>query len=314
MRFVKGLVDSSDLSLNVSRELLQQDRQVSQIRKNVTSKVLGTLKDLLTKDRTAYENFWSEFGATLKEGIPSDLANKEKLQDLLLFHASHTDKMITLDEYVTHMLPEQKDIYFITGDSLAQITNSPYLERLKEKGYSVLFLIDPVDEWVVDSMREFKGKNLQSITKEGLDLDTEEEKNKKQEEKKIAEANLKPVIDTLKKNLENDVKDVILSDRLTTTPACLVAASTDPSAHFQKLMSQMGKEYAQQSIKRILEINPKHPIFEKMKNATPSQQAQWAEILYGQALLTEGSSLPDPVKFSQQIADLMVQAAGSVKH
>lgn len=314
MRFVKGLVDSSDLSLNVSRELLQQDRQVSQIRKNVTSKVLGTLKDLLTKDRTAYENFWSEFGATLKEGIPSDLANKEKLQDLLLFHASHTDKMITLDEYVTHMLPEQKDIYFITGDSLAQITNSPYLERLKEKGYSVLFLIDPVDEWVVDSMREFKGKNLQSITKEGLDLDTEEEKNKKQEEKKIAAENLKPVIDTLKKNLENDVKDVILSDRLTTTPACLVASSTDPSAHFQKLMAQMGKEYAQQSIKRILEINPKHPIFEKMKNATPAQQAQWAEILYGQALLTEGSSLPDPVKFSQQIADLMVQAAGSVKH
>lgn len=314
LRFVKGLVDSSDLSLNVSRELLQQDRQVSQIRKNVTSKILGTLKDLLTKDRTAYENFWSEFGATFKEGVPTDLLNKEKIQDLLLFHASHTDKMITLDEYVSQMKPEQKDIYFITGDSLGQISNSPYLEKLKEKGYSVLFLVDPVDEWVVDSLREFKDKKLMSITKEGLELDSEAEKAQKQEEKKAAEANLKPVLETLKKTLENDVKDVVLSDRLTTTPACLVASSTDPSAHFQKLMSQMGKEYAQQSVKRILEINPNHPVFEKMKNATPAQQAQWAEILYGQALLTEGSSLPDPVKFSQQIADLMVQAAGTVKH
>ncbi|UXR64061.1 molecular chaperone HtpG [Bdellovibrio bacteriovorus] len=314
LRFVKGLVDSSDLSLNVSRELLQQDRQVTQIRKNVTNKALATLKDLLTKERSAYEDFWTEFGATLKEGIPSDAANKEKLQDLLLFHSTSSDKMTTLDEYVARMKENQKDIYYITGDSLSQVSNSPYLEKLKEKGFEVLLLVDPVDEWVVDAMNEFKGKKLQSIMREGLDLDTAEEKQKKEEEKKQAEVTLKPVLDSMKKTLENNVKDVVLSERLTNTPACLVASSSDPSAHMQKLMSQMGKEYAGQSIKRIMEINPNHPVFEKMLKASPDQQTKWAEILYAQALLTEGSNLPDPVKFSQQIAELMVQAADSTKH
>lgn len=308
LRFVKGLVDSSDLSLNVSRELLQQDRQVSQIRKNVTNKVLGTLKDLLSKERTAYEDFWTEFGATLKEGLPSDSSNKEKLQDLILFHSTSSDKMTTLDEYVTRMKETQKDIYYITGDSLSQVHNSPYLEKLKEKGLEVLLLVDPVDEWVVGSLTEFKGKKLQSITREGLDLDTEEEKQKKAEEKKQAEDTLKPVLDSMKKALADDVKDVVLSDRLTQTPACLVSSSQDPSAHMQKLMSQMGKEYST-PVKRILEINPKHPVFSKMLKASEEQQKKWAEILYAQALLTEGSSLPDPVKFSQQVAELMVQAA-----
>ncbi|WII70877.1 molecular chaperone HtpG [Bdellovibrio sp. 22V] len=313
LRFMKGLVDSSDLSLNVSRELLQQDRQVTQIRKNVTNKTLATLKDLLTKERSVYEDFWTEFGATLKEGLPSDPANKEKLQDLVLFHSTASDKMTTLDEYVARMKETQKDIYFITGDSLSQVSNSPYLEKLKEKGYEVLLLVDPVDEWVVDSMREFKGKKLQSITREGLDLDTAEEKQKKEEEKKQAEETLKPVLEVMKKTLAENVKDVVLSDRLTNTPACLVSSSSDPSAHMQKLMAQMGKEYAGMQTKRIMEINPNHAVFKKMLTASPEQQSQWAEILYGQALLTEGSSLPDPVKFSQQVAELMVQAAES-KH
>lgn len=314
LRFIKGLIDSSDLSLNVSRELLQQDRQVTQIRKNVTSKVLGTLKDMLSKDRTAFENFWNEFGATLKEGLPADPGNKEKLQDLLLFHCTSSDKMTTLDEYVGRMKPEQKHIYFITGDSLSQVSNSPYLEKLKEKGFEVLLLVDPVDEWVVDSLSEFKDKKLQSIMREGLDLDSEDEKKTKEEEKKQAEVTFKPVLESMKKTLETEVKDVVLSDRLTSTPACLVASSSDPSAHMQKLMAQMGKEYATQKIKRIMEINPKHPVFERMLKATPEQQAKWAEILFAQALLTEGSTLPDPVKFSQQIAELMVQAADSTKH
>lgn len=308
LRFVKGLVDSSDLSLNVSREILQQDRQVSQIRKNITNKVLGTLKDLITKDRSDYENFWSEFGSTLKEGLPNDPSNKEKLQDLLLFHSTSSDKMTTLDEYVARMQENQKNIFFITGDSLSQVSNSPYLEKLKEKNYEVLLLVDPVDEWVAESMTEFKGKKLQSITKEGLDLDTEEEKQKKAEEKKQAEANLKPVLETMKKALDGQVKDVVLSDRLTSTPACLVSSAQDPSAHMQKLMAQMGKEYAS-TTKRILEINPQHPVFEKMLKATPEQQTKWSEILYSQALLTEGSALPDPVKFSQQVSELMVMAA-----
>lgn len=313
LRFVKGLVDSSDLSLNVSREILQQDRQVTQIRKNVTTKILGSLKDLLSKERTAYENFWNEFGATLKEGIPSDTTNKDKLQDLTLFHSTSSDKMTTLEEYVGRMKEGQKDIYYITGDSLTQVSHSPYLEKLKEKGYEVLLLVDAVDEWVVEAVKEYKDKKLQSIMREGLDIDSESEKKQKEEELKQAETVLRPIMDTMKKTLENEVKDVVLSERLTNTPVCLVSATQDPSAHMQKLMSQMGREY-NNPVKRIMEINPKHPLFEKMLKATPEQQTKWAEILFAQALLNEGSNIPDPVKFSQQIAELMVQAADSTKH
>ncbi len=313
LRFIKGLVDSNDLSLNVSREILQQDRQVTQIRKNVTNKILGSLKELLTKERTSYENFWNEFGATLKEGIPSDASNKEKLQDLTLFHSTSSDKMTTLEEYVGRMKEGQKDIYYITGDSLTQVSHSPYLEKLKEKGYEVLLLVDTVDEWVVEAVKEYKDKKLQSIMREGLDIDTEAEKKQKEEELKQAETILRPVMDTMKKTLENEVKDVVLSERLTNTPVCLVSATQDPSAHMQKLLSQMGREY-NTPVKRIMEINPKHPLFEKMLKATPEQQTKWAEILFAQALLNEGSNIPDPVKFSQQIAELMVQAADSTKH
>lgn len=313
LRFVKGLVDSNDLSLNVSRELLQQDRQVTQIRKNVVNKVLSTLKDMLTKERSQYETFWNEFGSTLKEGLPSDTANKEKLQDLMLFHTTSSDKMTTLDEYVSRMKADQTGIYYITGDSLSQVSNSPYLERLKEKGLEVLLLVDPVDEWVVSSLETFKDKKLQSIMKEGLELDSAEEKQQKEEERKHMSETLRPVLDSLKKTLDHNVKDVVISDRLTSTPVCLVSSAQDPSAHMQKLMEQMGGAY-KNPVKRIMEINPSHPVFEKMMKATPEQQSQWAEILYAQALLTEGSSLPDPVKFSQQIAQLMVQAADATKH
>lgn len=313
LRFMKGLVDSSDLSLNVSREILQQDRQVTQIRKNVTNKVLSTLKDLLTKERTTYENFWSEFGATLKEGIPGDPATKEKLQDLCLFHSTASDKMTTLEEYVARMKESQKDIFYVTGDSLDQTINSPYLERLKEKGFEVLLLIDPVDEWVANSITEYKGKKLQSIMKEGLNLDTEEEKKKKEEDLKKAAETLKPLMETMKKTLESRIKDVVISERLTSTPVCLVSSGNDPSAHMQRLIAQMGQDF-NTPVKRIMEINPHHPLFAKMLNATTEQQNQWSEILYAQALLNEGSSIPDPVKFSQQVADLMVQAADNAKH
>lgn len=313
LRFVKGLVDSNDLSLNVSRELLQQDRQVTQIRKNVVNKVLASLKDMLTKERSQFETFWNEFGSTLKEGLPSDTANKEKLQDLMLFHTTSSDKMTTLDEYVSRMKADQTGIYYITGDSLPQVSNSPYLERLKEKGLEVLLLVDPVDEWVVSSLETFKDKKLQSIMKEGLELDSAEEKQQKEEERKHLTETLKPVLESLKKTLDHNVKDVVISDRLTSTPVCLVSSAQDPSAHMQKLMEQMGGAY-KMPVKRIMEINPSHPVFEKMMKATPEQQTQWAEILYAQALLTEGSNLPDPVKFSQQIAQLMVQAADATKH
>ena len=308
--FVKGLIDSADLSLNVSREILQQDRQVAQIKKNVTTKVLSLLKDQITQHREAYESFWTEFGATLKEGIPNDVSNQEKIQDLLLFHTTASDKVTTLEEYVARMKENQKEIYFMTGDSLSQISNSPYLEKLKLKGLEVLLLVDPVDEWVTQSLPEYKGKKLQSITKSGLEIDTPEEKQKLQEEKKAVEERFKPLLENLKLKLKDEVKDVVISDRLTETPVCLVSDEKDLSAHMQKLLSQMGSDGVPNA-KRILEINPQHKVFERMLSLSTEEQSQWGEILYSQALLTEGSTLPDPVKFSRQIADLMIAASGA---
>jgi molecular chaperone HtpG len=307
LRFVKGLVDSSDLSLNVSREILQQDRQVTQIRKNVVNKILGSMKDMINKERGLYETFWKEFGATFKEGFPGDMPNKEKIQDLALFKSTAGDAWTTLDEYVARMKPEQKDIYFITGDDLKKMADSPYLEKLKEKNYEVLLMADPIDEWVTDSLREFKGKKLQSVMKEDLNLDSEEDKKQKEDEKKSFLERFKPLMESMQETLKDSVKEVQISDRLTETPAVLVGTSHDPSAHMQKILSQMGQDYTQGAPKRILEINPKHPVIEKMTSLPGDQQKLWTEVLYSQALLNEGSSIPDPKRFSKQLAELMLR-------
>lgn len=306
LRFVKGLVDSSDLSLNVSREILQQDRQVMQIKKAVTNKILSTLKDMLNKERELYEKFWEKFGATLKEGIASDYTNKEKIEDLALFHTTHSDKLTTLSEYVERMKEEQKEIYFLTGDELSLLRNSPYLEKLKKKDYEVLLLTDAVDEWVMNSLKTYKDKNVVSIASDNLDIETAEEKEKSQEELKEFEGQLKTLKQALQKALETNIKEVKLSSRLTETPVCLVSGEHDPSARMERLMSSLGQEMPK--IKRILEINPKHPIIEKMKDFSEEEQKSWGEILYNQALLNEGSPIQDPVKFSQQITQLMMKS------
>lgn len=184
LRFVKGLVDSSDLSLNVSRELLQQDRMVAQIKKNVVGKILNSLKDWLGKERTEYEKFWNEFGTTIKEGIATDSGQLDKLQELLLFRSTQSENLTTLAEYVARMKPTQKDIFYIAGDRLEAVQNSAYLEKLKEKGFEVLFLTDAVDEWVTQSLTKYQDKNLVSIVKEGLDLDSADEKKEKEVVKK----------------------------------------------------------------------------------------------------------------------------------
>lgn len=306
LRFVKGLVDSSDLSLNVSRELLQQDRLVTQIRKNIMAKVFSTLKDWLNKDRKTYEGFWAEFGTTLKEGIPTDRSQTEKIQDLLLFKSTNSSELTTLNEYVSRMKSEQKDIYFITGERLEAIEHSPYLEKLKEKKYEVLLLTDAVDEWLTQSLSQYKEKSLVSITKEGLSLDTDDEKKQKETVKKVQIERFGSLLEKMKTNLTENVKDVVISDRLTETPVCLVSAENDMSANMQKILSKMG-EGVERETKRILEINPNHLIFEAMLTANDDQIKNWTEILYNQALLTEGNSIPNPVRFSKLIADLMIQ-------
>lgn len=307
LRFVKGLIDSSDLSLNVSREILQQDRQVQLIKKNVVNKIYSSLKELLTQSRDKYEIFWKEFGSTLKEGVANDASAKEKIQDLLLFQTSTQDKLSTLDDYIARMKPEQKDIYFITGENINHIKNTPYMEKLNEKGYEVLYCVDPVDEWVMGNLTSYKDKKLQSITRNDLDLDTAEEKKKKEEENKSLKERFLPLIDKMKNFLTEDIKDVVVSDRLSTTPACLVSAANDPSANMERLMSRMGGEFQMPRTKRILELNLKHPLFETMINKSEDEQKTWSEILYNQALLNEGSELPDPAKFSKQISDLMAR-------
>lgn len=307
LRFVKGLIDSSDLSLNVSREILQQNRQVQMIKKNVVNKIYSSLKDLLNQSREQYEGFWKEFGPTLKEGIANDSGAKEKIQDLLLFTTSTQEKLSTLDEYIARMKPEQKDIYFITGDSLTLIKNTPYMEKLNEKGFEVLLCTDPVDEWVMGALTTYKDKKLQSITRNDLDLDTEEEKKQKEEENKSLKERYLPLIDKMKTFLNENIKDVVVSDRLSTTPACLVNSANDPSANMERLMSRMGSDFQMPKTKRILELNLKHPLFDAMISKPEAEQKNWSEILYNQALLNEGSELPDPAKFSKQISDLMAR-------
>jgi molecular chaperone HtpG len=307
LRFVKGMVDTDDLSLNVSRELLQQDRQIGRIKKAITGKILSNLKDILETDRKSYDQFWTSFGTTLKEGIAIEPASIEKLQDLVLFHSTESDQLTTLKDYVTRMKPEQKAIYYITGESLQQIQNSPYLEKLRTKGFEVLLMVDRVDAWVATSLNQYDGKSLQSITAENLDLNSEEDKKKEEENLKTAEGKLRPLLDTMKEALQENVKEVKLSERLTESPVCLVSEGNATSAHMERMLESMGQAIPKG--KRILEVNPNHPLFEKMASLPKPQQEDWADILYQQALLNEGSSIVNPMKFSQKIANLMLSAA-----
>ena len=206
------------------------------------------------------------------------------------------------------MKPEQKDIYFMAGDRIDSLEHSPYLEKLKEKKYEVLFLVDAVDEWLTQSLKQFKQKNLMSVTQENLNLDTEDEKKQKEIIKKAQFERFGSLIEKIKANLSQDVKDVVISDRLTETPVCLVSAENEMSANMQKILSKMGDGYNAPESKRILEINPQHLIFEAMVNANEDQVKNWSEILFNQALLAEGNSIPNPVRYTQLIADLMIQS------
>jgi molecular chaperone HtpG len=307
LRFVKGMVDSDDLSLNVSREILQQDRQILRIKKALTNKVLSSLKELVENDRPGYEKFWNQFGATLKEGVALDPSNKDKLQDLFLFQSTHSDQLTTLKDYVSRMKPNQKAIYYITGESQGQVQNSPYLEKLKAKGLEVLLMTDRVDAWVATSMDQYQEHPFQSIMAENLDLNTEEEKQAEQKKLEEIEGKLKPLLETMKESLKEHVQEVKFSDRLTESPVCLVSKGDAASAHMERLFESMGQSLPK--TKRILEINPTHPLYEKMLSAPRDQQQEWSEILYQQALLNEGSPIENPLQYSKNIAKLMIQAS-----
>ncbi len=310
LRFVKGVVDSPDLSLNVSRELLQQDRHVSLIRKRVVRKILDELATLQTDDSEKYLEFWTNFGKALKEGVSTDHDNLDRIKPLLLFQSSHHDsKLTSLSEYLDRMGEDQEAIYYITGDNREAVERSPHLEAFHKEGIEVLYLTDPVDEILVNVMSEFEGKELRSVGKGAVDLGSSEEK-KDDTDGEEAEKEHSALFEALKSALEEHVKEVRLSSRLTESPACLVGDEHDMSAHMAQLLKQAGQDVPVP--KRILELNPDHALFEKLKSIHEDSDenplfADYAQLLLGQALLAEGSPLPDPVGFGKRVIDLMLR-------
>jgi molecular chaperone HtpG len=319
LRFVKGVVDSPDLSLNVSREILQNDRRVAQIKKRVVKKVLDSLEKIKTDDRERYRKFWDAFGKVLKEGLASDHDNAEKLKDLLLFQSSAEvggqGALTSLKEYVERISAEsgQDTIYFATGESRAVLEKSPHLEAFRAKGYEVLYLTDPVDELLTDQLAEYDGKKLQSVGKGEVELGTETEKLAAEEARKEKQKANASLLERIQSVLDADVKEVRVSSRLTTSAACLVGDEDDMSPRLERLLKATQGAPDMPRQKRILEVNADHAILQKMKSrfeasAEDATLADYAHLLYGQALLAEGSPLPDPAGFAGMVADLMVRA------
>jgi len=309
LRFVKGVIDSSDLPLNVSREILQNNKQIDIINKSITKKILDTLADMKKNDNDNYILFFNEFGRILKEGIHYDFSRKDAIADLLLFYSSQKadNTYTTLQEYVDNMKEGQEDIYYVTGSSRDDIMKSPYLEAFKEKGYEVFIMLEEVDDVIMSSLGEYKGKKIKSVIKGDIDLD-----KSKGEEKKEAEKKLKTLIALIKEQLKDDVADVRLSGRLKDTACCLVAAEGGMDPQMEKLMRQMGQQMPEN--KRILEINPSHALFDAMNRIFEKDQKamaleEYINILYNQALLLEGSKPKDPAAFASSVTRLMVKDA-----
>jgi len=311
LRFVKGVVDAHDLSLNVSREILQQDRQIQIIRRRLVKKVLGTVKELMTGDAERYRTFWNEFGRAVKEGLLSDTENREAILDVSSFASTHdATEPTSLREYVERMKEGQEHVYFMTGDSRTMIENSPHMEAFRAKGYEVLLLIDPVDEVWVDAVYEFDGKPLQSIAKGQVDLDTDDEKKTAESEREQQRKDFATLMSWMATTLESDVKEVRLSSRLTTSPACIVADANDVTPALAKMYRAMGQELP--ATKRILELNPTHPLVTGLRQAHEDRAddaslAETAELLFGTALLAEGGELDDPARFARLVADRLAR-------
>jgi molecular chaperone HtpG len=315
LRFVRGVVESPDLPLNVSREILQKDRRVEQIRKRIVKKVLDALGELQKKERDRYLEFWSTFGRVLKEGLPQDRVNKERITELLLFPSTEDPKKLTtLAEYVERMPDEQEAIYYITGESRSAVENSPHLEAFRDKGYEVLLLTEAIDEIVVDVLPEFQGKKLQSVGRGTVELGSEEERKEAEEAREKAREEHASLLEAIQEWLDEWIKEVRLSTRLTSSAVCLVGDEGDLSPGLQRMLEATGQELPSQ--KHILEVNADHPILATMGRMYEEDRADarlrdYARLLYGQALLAEGRPPPDPVAFGRQVAELMVRAAAA---
>jgi molecular chaperone HtpG len=316
LRFVRGVVDSADLPLNVSRELLQEDQQIRRIQKSLVGKVLSTLSDLKEKEYDDYVSFWQEFGPIIKEGVHLDFANREKLQDLLLFESSNseTGSYISLKQYVERMPENQKEIYVITGEDRQTVEQSPLLEAFKKKGFDVLFLTDPVDEWVLQSLNQYDEKPLKAVDRGDVDIDTEDEKKERESKQEAAKQTFGSVLEFINSALDGKVKEVRFSKRLTDSACCLVADEYGMNANMERIMRAMNQDVPEN--KRVLELNADHPIVKVMSdmhgsNPDNPRLKDYAGLLYDQALLTEGSPIKDPLSFTRLVSELMVAAASS---
>ncbi len=314
LRFIKGVVDSEDLSLNVSREILQKDRQIPIIRKALVKKILDTLKSMRSGDPEKWTVVRKEFSRVLREGLFQDDGNRATLFDICEFASVAGEEKrdaTTMGEYVSRMKPEQDVIYFLTGPTSEAVESSPHLEAFKNKGIEVLILTDPVDEVWTQYVHEYEGKRLQSAAKGAAMLGTEEERKQEQEDLKDKQESYSSLMDAMKGKLSNQVKEVRLSNRLTSSPACLVGDTSDMSPQLMELMRSMGQDVPTQ--KRILELNPSHPLMEKLQgifaaNPDDPRLGNYAELLYGQSVLAEGGKLDDPGAFSKKVAELMAEA------
>jgi len=306
LRFVRGVIDSADLPLNVSREILQGSRVVNSIRAASVKKVLGLLESLAKNEPEKYADFWKEFGAVLKEGPVEDAANQERIAKLLRFASTHDDsaeQTVSLEDYVSRMQEGQDKIYFITAETHAAAKNSPHLEVFRKKGIEVLLLSDRVDEWLVSHLTEFDGKPLQSVAKGSLDLEDEgnKEDSEGQEEKERSE-----VLDRIQKVLEDRVEEVRSSSRLVDSPACLVMAQQDLPMHMQRILKEAGHEMP--GGKPALELNLDHPLVQRMESLEDEALAEWAELVFDQAVLAEGGQLEDPASFVKRMNHLLAEA------
>ncbi len=310
MRFVRGVIDSNDLPLNISREILQSNKVIDNIRSGSVKKVLGLLEKLAKNESDKYQEFWNVFGKVLKEGPGEDFANKEKIAKLLRFASTHQDsdaQTVSLDDYIARMKPEQEKVYFITADTYAAAKNSPHLEIFKEKGIEVLLLSDRVDEWLMSHLNEYQDKSFSSVAKGELDLDklgSEEDKKEREKAEKDAEG----LIERIKKVLDEKVEDVRVSHRLTSSPACIVLSEHDMALYMQNLMKQAGHDMP--TSKPVLEINPTHALVQRMENEQAEDRFEdWARILFDQAILAEGGQLEDPATFVNRLNQMINEIA-----
>ncbi|WP_374025492.1 molecular chaperone HtpG [Mycobacterium sp. HNNTM2301] len=312
LRFVKGVVDAQDMSLNVSREILQQDRQIKAIRRRLTKKVLSTIKELQSERPDDYRSFWTQFGRVVKEGLLSDFDNRETLLQICSFASTHSEEeATTLAEYVERMKEGQEQIFFATGETRQQILKSPHLEAFKAKGYEVLLLTDPVDEVWVGTVTEFDGKPLQSVAKGEVDLSSEGEESAAEREEQ--QKDFADLLTWMKETLSDHVKEVRLSSRLTESPACLITDAFGITPALARLYRASGQDIPVG--KRILELNPNHPLVTGLREAQKKAQdddalarvAETAELLYGTALLAEGGALDDPARFAELLADRLTR-------